>query len=69
MRNIIDSELKIIYIYRGIKFFTRQEALEFQKLDETIQQNEEQEEEMLRAWKQQQKEKNLKLMKKALEKS
>ncbi len=69
MRNLIDSELKIIYIYRGIKFFTRQEALEFQKLDETIQQNEEQEEEMLRAWKQQQKEKNLKLMKKALEKS
>ena len=69
MRNLIDSELKIIYIYKGIKFFTRQEALEFQKLDETIQQNEEQEEEMLRAWKQQQKEKNLKLMKKALEKS
>ena len=69
MRNLIDSELKIIYIYKGIKFFTRQEALEFQKLDETIQQNEEREEEMLRAWKQQQKEKNLKLMKKALENS
>ena len=69
MRNIIDSELKIIYIYRGIKFFSRQEAIEFKKLDETIKQNEEQEEEMLRAWKQQQKEKNLLLMKEALEKS
>ncbi len=69
MRNIIDSELKIIYIYRGIKFFTRQEALEFQKLDEQLKQNEEQEEEMLRAWKQQQNQKKLYLMKKALEKS
>ena len=63
MRNIIDSELKIIYIYRGIKFFTRQEALEFQKLDEEMKQNEEQEKEMLRAWKQQQNQKKLSLMK------
>jgi hypothetical protein len=69
MRNIIDSELKIIYIYRGIKFFTRQEALEFQKLDEEMKQNEEQEKEMLRAWKQQQNQKKLSLMKEALEKS
>ena len=63
-RNIIDSELNIIYIYRGVKFFTRKEAEEFQSLSETIDQNEK---EVIRKWKQQSKEKNLILMQKALE--
>ena len=66
-RNVIDSELKIIYIYRGVKFFTRKEAKEFQDLSETIDQNNENEKELIRNWKQQSKEKNLILMQKALE--
>ena len=66
-RNVIDSELKAIYIYRGVKFFTRKEAEEFQNLSETIDQNNENEKELIRNWKQQSKEKNLTLMKKALE--
>ena len=66
-RNVIDSELKIIFIYRGVKFFTRKEAEEFQSLSETIDQNNENEKEMIRNWKQQSKEKNLILMRKALE--
>ena len=32
MRNVIDSELKIIYIYRGVKFFTKKEAEKFKKI-------------------------------------
>jgi hypothetical protein len=66
-RNLIDSELKVIYIYRGVKFFTRKEAQEFKDLSETIDQNNENEKEMIRNWKQQSKEKNLTLMQKALE--
>ena len=56
-RNVIDTELNIIYIYRGVKFFTRKEAEEFQRLSETIDQNNENEKELIRNRKQQSKEK------------
>ena len=66
-RNTIDSELRIIYIYKGVEFFTKEEAEEFRALAETIDDNNKKEKEMVRNWKQQNKEKNLLLMQKALE--
>lgn len=66
-RNTIDSELRIIYIYKGVEFFTKKEAEEFRNLAETIEDNNKREKEMVRSWKLQNKEKNLLLMQKALE--
>ena len=66
-RNTIDSELRIIYIYKGVEFFTKKEAEEFRELAETIDDNNKKEKEMVRSWKLQNKEKNLLLMQKALE--
>ena len=66
-RNTIDSELRIIYIYKGVEFFTKEEAEEFRALAETIDDNNKKEKEMVRSWKLQNKEKNLLLMQKALE--
>ena len=66
-RNTIDSELRITYIYKGVEFFTKEEAEGFRDLAETINDNNEKEKEMVRSWKQQNKEKNLLLMQKALE--
>lgn len=66
-RNTIDSELRIIYIYKGVEFFTKEEAEEFRELAETIDDNNKKEKEMVRSWKLQNKEKNLLLMQKALE--
>ena len=66
-RNTIDSELRIIYIYKGVEFFTKEEAEGFRELAETIDDNNKKEKEMVRNWKQQNKEKNLLLMQKALE--
>ena len=56
--NTIDSELRIIYIYKGVEFFTKEEAEGFRNLAETINDNNEKEKEMVRDWKQQNKEKN-----------
>ena len=67
-RNTIDSELRIIYIYKGVEFFTKKEAEDFRELAETIDDNNKKEKEMVRSWKLQNKEKNLLLMQKALEK-
>ena len=66
-RNTIDSELRIIYIYKGVEFFTKKEAEGFRDLAETINDNNKKEKEMVRSWKLQNKEKNLLLMQKALE--
>ena len=66
-RNTIDSELRIIYIYKGVEFFTKKEAEDFRELAETIDDNNKKEKEMVRSWKLQNKEKNLLLMQKALE--
>jgi len=66
-RNTIDSELRIIYIYKGVEFFTKEEAEGFRELAETIDDNNKKEKEMVRSWKLQNKEKNLLLMQKALE--
>ena len=38
-RNTIDSELRIIYIYKGVEFFTKEEAEEFRALAEKIDDN------------------------------
>ena len=50
-RNTIDSELRIIYIYKGVEFFTKKEAEDFRELAETIDDNNKKEKEMVRSWK------------------